>query len=226
MCMTIARSVTVRGPGSASARPGPCTRPRSAHALTRREYHPPRQTPGVKLVHPRPPTRPAGTVLGRAGGLRALHLDPGSGRVVPGTRVGRSALRAAAPAGRGRCRTVPPPSSPRQANSWPAARQRRTRGTGRRRGWFAAPSPVLGASGSPSGRLAGETSPSRRAWAISRARSSWSSSTPRRSVRWSVRWSSMSAPYGRRAHARQARAAAAMPGGERHDDAWRCGLGR
>jgi hypothetical protein len=37
--------------------------------------------------------------------LRGLHLDPGSGRMVPRTRVGRSALRAAAPAGRGRCRT-------------------------------------------------------------------------------------------------------------------------
>jgi hypothetical protein len=30
----------VRRPGSASARPGPCTRPRSADARTRREYHP------------------------------------------------------------------------------------------------------------------------------------------------------------------------------------------
>jgi hypothetical protein len=43
------------GPKSASARPGPCTRPRSADALTRREYHPARQAAGVKLVRPRPP---------------------------------------------------------------------------------------------------------------------------------------------------------------------------
>src|SRR6266516_2590551 len=35
------------------------------------------------------------------GGLRGLQLDPGSGRMVPRTRVGRSALRAAAPAGEG-----------------------------------------------------------------------------------------------------------------------------
>ena len=33
--------------------------------------------------------------------LRGLHLDPGSGRMVPRTRVGRSALRTAAPAGQG-----------------------------------------------------------------------------------------------------------------------------
>ena len=32
-------------PKSASARPGPCTRPRSADALTRREYHPARKRP-------------------------------------------------------------------------------------------------------------------------------------------------------------------------------------
>jgi hypothetical protein len=40
--------------------------------------------------------------------LRGIHLDPGSGRMVPETRVGRSALRAAAPAERGRCRTSLP----------------------------------------------------------------------------------------------------------------------
>jgi hypothetical protein len=33
--------------------------------------------------------------------LRGLQLDPGSGRMVPRTRVGRSALRAAAPPGEG-----------------------------------------------------------------------------------------------------------------------------
>ena len=49
MCRTIAPSV-VRRPKSASAWPGPCTRPRSADALTRREYHPARQAAGVKLV--------------------------------------------------------------------------------------------------------------------------------------------------------------------------------
>ena len=46
--------------------------------------------------------------------LRGLQLDPGSGRMVPVTRVGRSALRAAAPAGRGRYRSGAggPDSSP------------------------------------------------------------------------------------------------------------------
>ena len=34
-------------------------------------------------------------------GLRGLQLDPGSGRMVPRTRVGRSARRAAAPPGEG-----------------------------------------------------------------------------------------------------------------------------
>jgi hypothetical protein len=93
-------AATARGPKSASARPGPCTRPRSADALTRREYHPARQTPGVKVVRPRPPTPASWDAEGRVGGLRALHLDPGLGRMVPMTRVGRSALRAAAPPGK------------------------------------------------------------------------------------------------------------------------------
>jgi hypothetical protein len=95
---------TVRGPKSASARPGPCTRPRSADALTRREYHPARQTPASRSVVLGRRRRRPGTAQGPAGGLRGLHLDPGSGRMVPMTRVGRSALRAAAPAGRGRSR--------------------------------------------------------------------------------------------------------------------------
>jgi hypothetical protein len=97
----------VPGPKSASARPGPCTRPRSADALTRREDHPARQTPASRSFVLGRRRRPAGTVRGGVGGLRALHLDPGSGRIVPVTRVGRSALRAAAPAGRGRCRLAP-----------------------------------------------------------------------------------------------------------------------
>jgi hypothetical protein len=42
---------TVRGPKSASARPGPCTRPRSADALTRQELPPGRKAPGVKTSH-------------------------------------------------------------------------------------------------------------------------------------------------------------------------------
>jgi hypothetical protein len=84
----------------------PAPRPRSADALTRREIPSGPTSAGVKVVRPRPPApatwkRPGGG----AGGLRALHLDPGSGRMVPVTRVGRSALRAAAPAGRGRYRT-------------------------------------------------------------------------------------------------------------------------
>ena len=102
--MAIARSVTVRGPKSASARPGPCTRPRSADALTRREYHPARQAPASRSFVLGRRRRRAGTARWPTGGLRALQLDPGSGRMVPRTRVGRSALRAAAPAGRGRCR--------------------------------------------------------------------------------------------------------------------------
>jgi len=53
---------------------------------------------GVKLVPPRCRRRR----LGWPGGdrrLRGLQLDPGSGRMVPMTRVGRSARRAASPAG-------------------------------------------------------------------------------------------------------------------------------
>jgi hypothetical protein len=96
----------VRGPKSASARPGPCTRPRSADALTRRDYHPARQAPASSsFVLGRQVAGQLGRPKGLVGGLRALQLDPGSGRMVPVTRVGRSALRAAAPAGRGRCRT-------------------------------------------------------------------------------------------------------------------------
>jgi hypothetical protein len=74
-------TVTVQGPGSASARPGPCTRPRSADALTRREYHPARQTPASRsfVLGRRSPASWDGPR--RAGGLRALHLDPGSGRM-------------------------------------------------------------------------------------------------------------------------------------------------
>ena len=110
----LAATVTVRGPKSASARPGPCTRPRSADALTRREYHPARQAPGVKLVPPRRRRRRAGTARRPAGGCGGSTLDPGSGRMVPRTRVGRSARRAAAPAGRGRSRSGAggPDSSP------------------------------------------------------------------------------------------------------------------
>src|SRR5215218_456310 len=68
----------VRGPGSASARPGPCTRPRSADALTQREIPSGPKAPGLKLVRPRPPTpassgRPEG---GAAAGGRS-SLTPG-----------------------------------------------------------------------------------------------------------------------------------------------------
>jgi len=76
MCMTIARSVTVRGPGSASARPGPCTRPRSADALTRREYHPARQAPASSSF-----LLAAGAVAGdgqaATGGCGGSSLTPG-----------------------------------------------------------------------------------------------------------------------------------------------------
>jgi hypothetical protein len=68
-------------------------------ALIRREYHPARQTPASSSFVLGRRTPASGDGPGRAGGLRALQLDPGSGRMVPVTRVGRSALRAAAPAG-------------------------------------------------------------------------------------------------------------------------------
>src|SRR4029453_7644982 len=50
--ITLGNSATGRvwGPKSASARPGPCTRPRSADALARREYHPARKRPASR--HP------------------------------------------------------------------------------------------------------------------------------------------------------------------------------
>jgi hypothetical protein len=94
-----------RGPKSASARPGPCTWPRSADALTRREL-PAGPTSGRRQGRSSSAAscRPAGTVLGLWAAWRGLQLDPGSGRMVPRTRVGRSALRATAPAGRGRSR--------------------------------------------------------------------------------------------------------------------------
>ena len=96
----------VRGPKSASARPGPCTRPRSADALTRRELPPGPTDTGVKGGSSSAAGAEAwdGQAAGRR--LRGLQLDPGSGRMVPRTRVGRSALRAAAPAGRGCRRAV------------------------------------------------------------------------------------------------------------------------
>ena len=46
--LAIADDGEVRGPKSASARPGPCTRPRSADALTRREIPPARQPPASR----------------------------------------------------------------------------------------------------------------------------------------------------------------------------------
>ena len=126
-------AATARGPKSASARPGPCTRPRSADALTRREYHPARQPPASRSFLLGRRRRPAGTARARAGGLRGLHLDPGSGRMVPRTRVGRSALRAAAPAGHrprrgrdpapGRVRPMPSPGGEyHPARQTPASR--------------------------------------------------------------------------------------------------------
>jgi hypothetical protein len=70
---------------------------------------------GLKLVRPRPPAPARRDGPRRAGGLRALQLDPGSGRMVPRTRVGRSALRAATPPGegasRGQERNAPPADS-------------------------------------------------------------------------------------------------------------------
>jgi hypothetical protein len=74
----IADDGEVRGPKSASARPGPCTRPRSADALTRREIPPGPKAPGVKLVRPRPP---APTSWGRP---RALRAACGRSSLTPG----------------------------------------------------------------------------------------------------------------------------------------------
>jgi hypothetical protein len=62
-----------------------------------------------------------GRDAGQLGRPRALSgrgcstLTPGSGRMVPRTRVGRSALRAAAPAGQGRSRTAWQPSTTGEA---------------------------------------------------------------------------------------------------------------
>jgi hypothetical protein len=96
-------SETDRGPKSASARPGPSTRPRAADPLTRRENTTrPDKAPASRSYDPGRDAGEPGRPGGRLGGL---HLDAGSGRVVPVTRVGRSALRAAPPAGRGRSRT-------------------------------------------------------------------------------------------------------------------------
>jgi hypothetical protein len=110
-------AVTVRGPKSASARPGPCTRPRSADALTRREYHPARPTPASRSFLLAAGADESGTARWAPGGLRALQLDPGLGRMVPRTRVGCSALRAAAPPGEGAGAPTcqPPPRSGRTA---------------------------------------------------------------------------------------------------------------
>jgi hypothetical protein len=97
-------TVTVRGPGSASARPGPCTRPRSADALTRREYHPARQRPGVKLVRPRPP------LAGQPGTARGWRAACGGSGLTPG-RAGWS---------RGHGSGVPPSAPrPRRARALP-----------------------------------------------------------------------------------------------------------
>ena len=102
---------------------------------------------------------------------------------------------------RWRCRAATDPA-PTAWGSWPG----RGGGSTRRQapaptgtpGRVAARRPLLAPAAPPWQGLAGEASPSRRAWAIWRATSNWSSSTPRRSVRGSirgpVRWSSMSAP--------------------------------
>jgi len=118
----LSAAVTVRGPKSASARPGPCTRPRSADALTQREYHPARQAAGVKLVRPRPPAagqrgRSPGELAacgrssltpGRAGWSRghgsgvppsAQRHPPGEGAAAPLTNACDDPLRSRRAAG-------------------------------------------------------------------------------------------------------------------------------
>jgi len=71
-----------RGPKSASARPGPCTRPRSADALTRREL-PSGPTSGRRT--PRSSRRDADGGDGQATtvGCGGSSLTPGLGRMVP-----------------------------------------------------------------------------------------------------------------------------------------------
>jgi hypothetical protein len=64
-----------------------------------------------ELVPPRPPAPASWDGPRSSGGLRALQLDPGSGRVVPMTRVGRSARRAASPPGQGAAASSGPPAA-------------------------------------------------------------------------------------------------------------------
>jgi hypothetical protein len=66
----------VRGPKSASARPGPCTRPRSADALTRREYHPARNA-RRQARSSSPRRRRAETARRSTGGCGGSSLTPG-----------------------------------------------------------------------------------------------------------------------------------------------------
>ena len=77
-CLGNSTTGTVLGPKSASARPGPCTRPRSADALTRRGYHPARERPGVKLVRPRPP------IAGQLGTAQRRRAACGRSSLTPG----------------------------------------------------------------------------------------------------------------------------------------------
>src|SRR5215217_4886256 len=86
---------------------------------------------------------------------------------------------AVAPAALSSCHSPGP--NGRGETAWPRRRSDQAPGAGSHRysSSVSGPSPVLGGSGAPFGRLAGEASPPRRAWAIWRAKSSWSSSTPR-----------------------------------------------
>jgi hypothetical protein len=70
-------TVTVLGPKSASVRPGPCTRPRSADTLTRRELPPGPTDAGVKVVPPRRQRRRPGTARQPTGGCGGSTLTPG-----------------------------------------------------------------------------------------------------------------------------------------------------
>jgi hypothetical protein len=88
--------VTVLGPKSASARPGPCTRPRSADALTRWELPPGPIDAGVKLIRTRPPAPATGTTPGGAAACGRSSLTPrqaGWSRLGPTGRPHRRAAR-------------------------------------------------------------------------------------------------------------------------------------
>jgi hypothetical protein len=135
----------VRGRKSASARPGPCTRPRSADAPARRGYHPARQTAGVRSYLLAAVAASSGRPEGRLAACGRSSLTPGRAgwsRVGPtGPAQSPSCSEAAAssqgargaPAQQGRAYWRPYPMAPPPWSSevaagpsrrwWPAGRR-------------------------------------------------------------------------------------------------------